>query len=93
MVKFHVIHHRRWKRPDNHLDGRRCPDCGATVHGNHGQREHARWHDELNDTLVRLCQDAGITEAELEAPWTWTAEIDEPGEDDDDDADTPTALP
>lgn len=48
-----ILHHdRRWKRPDNHLDGRMCPLCSATVHGQQGQREHLAWHAELIDQLA-----------------------------------------
>lgn len=82
MVKFHVLHHRRWRRPLNHLDGRVCPDCGASAHGWEGQNAHAAWHEQIDDVLVKLCQRTGIKEEEVELPWTWTAVV-EPGEDED----------
>jgi len=74
---FRVLNlHRKWPRPGNHFDGRVCPECGTTAHGWKGQNAHGRWHAEQNRLLVMLCQRTGITEEQLEMPWSWTAEAD-----------------
>ena len=64
----------------NHLDGRRCPDCGAAVHGWEGQNEHQRFHDELADLLQRLMDMAGVEQDEDTEAAQWTlAEGEEEG--------------
>lgn len=72
-TRFSVIHHRRWKRPNNHLDGRVCPTCSATVHGDTGQAKHDAWHQAMNDLLGQVSARAGITEEDYVVPATWTA--------------------
>jgi hypothetical protein len=68
-----ILHHdRRWKRPDNHLDGRMCPVCHATVHGQQGQHGHLAWHAELINQLAGR-PDAGPEDGPP-VPWTRTEE-------------------
>ena len=73
---------RRWPRVGNHMDARHCPDCGATVHGKHGQHEHQQWHAdqaELYEQLGRVMVERdfllGITEERVQVPVRWTATI------------------
>jgi hypothetical protein len=74
---FRIVHHgRKWPLVANHLDARHCPECGASVHGNHGQHEHRAWHDTQQELLVMLCQRTGITEEMVDVPWSWTAVVD-----------------
>lgn len=49
-----VTQRHQWPPPRNHLDGRVCPDCRGTAHGNHGQHHHEVWHDELEQQFGRL---------------------------------------
>jgi hypothetical protein len=72
-----VIHHnnRPWKAPGNHLDGRVCPDCGTTVHGNVNQHKHRDWHLQLNRLATELAKRTGITEEPFEVPWRWGADV------------------
>ena len=67
---------RPWRRAKDHLDGRTCPHCGATVHCNQGQASHTIWHVELDDLLIELCQRTGFTKEDIEGSWTWTAVLD-----------------
>lgn len=74
-MQFRIIHHgRKWRRVDNHLDCRHCPECGCTVNGNHGQHAHRDWHAELAEVLNALSERAGI---EQETSPAWTAAVDE----------------
>lgn len=74
-MHFRVYHHgRRWPRPDNHLDGRVCPECAVTVHGNRGQAKHFNWHIELAEVMNSVSSRAGVDEDEG-APMPWTADI------------------
>jgi hypothetical protein len=76
MAHIRVINwHRKWPRPGNHLDGRICPDCGATAHGWPGQRAHQEWHEQSRELLIKLCQRTGIAEEEVELPWSWSATV------------------
>jgi hypothetical protein len=69
-MRVHVLHRdKRWRRPQNHLDGRVCPDCGATSHGWAGQRKHQGFHVQLAELLADLAQRAGV-EDRPETPWT-----------------------
>lgn len=70
MVQFKVIHHRKWRRVNNHLDCRHCPECGATVNGGYGQREHQQWHVDLAGLLDNLSERAGIDTEQAGTPWT-----------------------
>lgn len=72
-----IVHrdNRPWRPPRNHLDGRVCPDCGATVHGNVEQHKHRNWHLQLNTLAQELAKRTGITEAPFEVPWRWGAEV------------------
>jgi hypothetical protein len=78
-----VMHrdNRPWRAPGNHLDGRVCPDCGTTVHGSKSQAKHRAWHLQLNMLAAELAKRTGITEAGLDVPWRWGAEVQ--GADDD----------
>lgn len=71
---------RRWKHPNNHLDGRVCPACGATVHGPLGQSAHERWHVELDELLDKLrellAQLHQLAEEPVGESWTWTTILD-----------------
>ena len=73
-----IIHHnnRPWKAPGNHLDGRVCPDCGTTVHGNVNQHKHRDWHLQLNTLATELAKRTGITEGLFDVPWRWGADVD-----------------
>lgn len=64
----------RWQPPKNHLDGRVCPECFTTVHGNHAQFQHQQWHLDLQEVLDQISARAGI-EAEQGPPAPWTAEV------------------
>ena len=64
---------RKWKRPPNHLDGRVCPKCFTTVHGNHAQHEHQQWHLDLQEVISELSS-RPIADDE---PMPWTAAVDE----------------
>lgn len=76
-MRFKVVHHgRKWPQVNNHLDNRHCPDCGASVSGNHGQSVHQRWHLELADLLEDLSERAGAGPVESQEP-PWTAVVDE----------------
>lgn len=76
-----VLHHgRKWHRVNNHMDARHCPKCGATVHGNHGQREHQKWHLDLQEVLDRLFAQPAAEDPPAPA---WTAIV---SDDDDEEA-------
>lgn len=69
-MRYRILHHgRKWPRPENHLDGRVCPECRATVHGRHGQKGHEDWHADLAGLLNDLSERSGLEKAE-EQPWT-----------------------
>lgn len=83
MHKFVYID-RRWRKAQNHMDARHCPDCGATVHGRHGQNTHRNHHaaeeeyrERVEHLLTELSKRAGITEEDVELPWTWTAVVED----------------
>lgn len=46
MKRIHTFHRgtNSWPQPTNHLDGRRCPTCKATVHGPEAQEDHHQHH-------------------------------------------------
>lgn len=66
---------RKWPRPRNHLDGRVCPECSATVHGNQAQHHHLNWHAELADRLNSMSERIGFEPEQPGVPWT--AAVDE----------------
>jgi hypothetical protein len=70
MVQFKVLHYRRWRQVNNHMDCRHCPECGATVNGTHGQHAHQKWHDELAGLLDDLSERAGLDAEDDGTPWT-----------------------
>lgn len=77
-----VIHDRKWRRANNHMDARHCPHCGATVHGRAGQQAHQEWHEtdweffgDLKELLTELRKRTGIAEEDVEVPWKWTAVV------------------
>jgi hypothetical protein len=76
-MRYKIIHHRerKWPKPENHLDGRVCPECAVTVHGWTGQRAHDRHHEQQMALMMELAKRTGMTEEELEMPWSWGAEI------------------
>ena len=75
MTHTRIMHWgRSWPRPKNHLDGRVCPDCAATVHGHHAQHAHQTWHAELAEVLESVSERAG---AEPQESPPWTAAVDE----------------
>jgi hypothetical protein len=70
-----VFRDRRWRRANNHLDARHCPECGATVHGNYGQSEHQQFHENLESVLGRFTEVIGLLSGQLQdagqgIPWT-----------------------
>lgn len=68
LMRVAIVHlNRKWRPVSNHLDGRKCPECSATVHGNDGQREHRRFHEELAELLAELMERAGVEKSD--APW------------------------
>jgi len=71
-VRFSVLRaDRRWRHPHNHLDGRICPICAATVHGTQGQAVHIDWHVELVRMAEAVEQVAGIGQQDgPPVPWT-----------------------
>lgn len=74
-MRFRIIHYgRKWRRADNHMDCRHCPDCGCTVNGSYGQNAHEQWHGELAELLESLSERAGI---EPDQGPAWTAVLDE----------------
>lgn len=90
-----IVHHRRWERVGNHMDARHCPWCGASVHGNRGQRLHQEFHERFNDDetqlqelLGELRKRTGMAEEAVEVGQRWTAAVDGfnalegPGDDD-----------
>jgi hypothetical protein len=72
-----IIHrdNRPWPPPGNHLDGRVCPDCGATAHGGKAQRKHRGWHLQLNQLFTELAKRTGLTETPFDVPWRWGADV------------------
>lgn len=80
-----ILHrdNRPWRPPSNHLDGRVCPDCSATVHGSEQQRNHRNWHLKLNTLAQELAKRTGITETPFEVPWRWGAEVESHSDDTD----------
>lgn len=77
-MRYAVIHHgQKWHRPNNHLDGRVCPRCWATVHGKDGQKHHEQWHADqdqitvgLHEIVARLCTAVNI-EQDTEDGFAW----------------------
>lgn len=65
---------RPWPAPGNHLDGRVCPDCGATCHGKK-QQKHREWHLQLNTFLTEVAKRCGLAEAPFDVPWRWGADV------------------
>lgn len=85
-MKIHIQHlDRKWRHAENHMDARRCPDCGCTVNGNIGQHQHREYHERQDRILVELCKRVGIAEEQIDEPWTWSAITDAP-------EDTPAEL-
>ena len=77
-MRIRILHHdRRWGRPDNHLNGRICPICYATVHGSQSQHGHTDWHIELVRMAELIEQVAGIGQREDGPPVPWTPAVDE----------------
>lgn len=77
-MRFQVVHHgRKWTQVNNHLDNRHCPDCGASVSGNHGQSVHQKWHLDLADLLEDLSERVGAASLDDREPVPWTAAVDE----------------
>ena len=72
-----IIHrdNRPWPPPGNHLDGRVCPDCGATAHGRKGQARHRNYHLKVHAILAELAKRTGITEEPFQVPWRWGADV------------------
>lgn len=66
---------RPWPPPPNHLDGRVCPDCGATCHGGKKQRKHREWHLRLNTFMTEVAKRCGLAEAPFDVPWRWGADV------------------
>lgn len=81
MSVFRIIHHdRRWPRVANHLDGRECPHCKATVHGGHrGQQGHEEWHEEMWALLDEFRKRTGMAEEDIDVGGgtRWTAVVEE----------------
>ena len=69
------------------MDARRCPDCGGTVHGNNGQREHQAFHEAFIGMVTGLTELLDQLQAHLPAqgrrvnvsPPPWTAVTDGTG--------------
>lgn len=72
-----VIHrdNRPWPRPLNHYDGRVCPDCGVTVHGQKAQILHRGWHLKLNELATEFAKRTGLAETPFDVPWRWGADV------------------
>jgi hypothetical protein len=72
-----IIHrdNRPWPPPRNHLDGRVCPDCGATAHGSKSQRKHREWHLKLNELATEFAKRTGLAETPFDVPWRWGADV------------------
>lgn len=60
-MRLHTFHRgtNSWFRVVNHLDGRGCPTCKATVHGDESQQDHhqhhldeAEWRERMNEWTV-----------------------------------------
>lgn len=84
-MRVHIIHrdNRPWPRPVNHYDGRVCPTCGVTVHGQMAQTKHQDVHLterefrlRLNGWLEEFAKRTGMTEEEFGGDWSWGAEVD-----------------
>lgn len=74
-MQFKIIHHgRKWRRVDNHMDQRHCPECACTVNGNWGQNAHLQWHIDLIETLQSVTEHAAET---MKPSPPWTAAVDE----------------
>lgn len=73
-MQVHILHHgKRWARPVNHLDGRVCPECHATVHGAYAQKTHEAWHAELAARFNALWEFTGYELPDTgEIGWTGT---------------------
>lgn len=63
-----ILPARKWPRVKNHLDGRHCPVCGATIHGTPAQKKHQAEHAEMEALLDALCAAAGIDRSQFQAP-------------------------
>ena len=76
MTHVKVMHWgRKWPRPKNHLDGRVCPECSTTVHGDQAQHTHQRWHLDLQEVLDSK---RSVLADDYQAPSIpWTAAVDE----------------
>ena len=49
-----IKHDRRWPRPANCFDERKCPVCAATVHDKDGQARHLAWHQDLDELVGNI---------------------------------------
>jgi hypothetical protein len=80
-MHYRIIHaDKRWKRVENHLDGRECPICHVTVHGHQAQRDHLERHKDdirLREIVDQLAARAGILlhPDDQAAPDNWPAEF------------------
>jgi hypothetical protein len=59
-----------WETVDPLRDGRRCPDCGSTVHGRGARKDHRDWHiartewdTKITQVIARLARHGGLTVA------------------------------
>ena len=86
-MRVAILHHndRAWPRVLNHLDGRECPTCHATIHGQLAQRAHKKrhldeavWRNRVNELVEEMAKRTGLTEELVELAgddWSWGAEV------------------
>ena len=87
-MRLHTFHRgaSSWAQPTNHLDGRRCPTCKTTVHGDDAQQQHYDRHLDEQEFqrrvigwIVELAKHVGITEEQVDLSfgksWEWGAKV------------------
>lgn len=72
MPHIHIHRHPYpWKRALPHFDVRMCEECGALVYKQNGQNQHSEYHTHLRQLILEFAKRTGMTEEQIEMPWTW----------------------